>query len=292
MVKMGFVELLDKLQLDFVELLQSELGKWSFKSNNNNNYYEGRMFPLLVKEQLEFWPEKDVRQRIWMSALKTTNKELKGMMKTVKIQDIDNLQDKMMDLMDVSNEIQESLGRSYSVPDDIDEEELMGELDTLEADMGMETEGDGVPSYLQPDKEFDLDAELNLPSAPTGHAPGKKENQLAKLLHSTQLMLGSMLFLSNRVSGKSFDYSESIKTTTQSVPEQHIAIYLSKIQRGGHIQPFGCMIAVEESNFHVISYSKNAREMLGLTPQSVPSLEKPEILTIGFVEFMIRAISF
>ena len=32
----------------------------------------------------------------------------------------------MMDLMDVSNEIQETLGRSYNVPDDIDEEELMG----------------------------------------------------------------------------------------------------------------------------------------------------------------------
>lgn len=37
-----------------------------------------------------------------------------------------NLQDEMMDLMDVSNEIQESLGRSYNVPDDIDEEDLMG----------------------------------------------------------------------------------------------------------------------------------------------------------------------
>ncbi|CAI9779723.1 unnamed protein product [Fraxinus pennsylvanica] len=82
-------------------------------------------------------------------------------------------------------------------------------------------------------------------------------------------------------SGKSFDYSQIIKTTTQSVPEQQIATYLSKIQRGGHIQPFGCMIAVDESNFRVISYSENAREMLGLTPQSVPSLEKPEILTIG-----------
>ncbi|KAJ6720086.1 CHARGED MULTIVESICULAR BODY PROTEIN 5-LIKE [Salix viminalis] len=103
-----------------------------------------------------------------MSALKSANKELKGMMKTVKIQDIDNLQDEMMDLMDVSNEIQETLGRSYNVPDDIDEEELMGELDALEADMGMETESDGVPSYLQPDKESDLDAELNLPSAPNG----------------------------------------------------------------------------------------------------------------------------
>ncbi|KDP45147.1 hypothetical protein JCGZ_17479 [Jatropha curcas] len=108
-------------------------------------------------------------------ALKSANKELKGMMKTVKIQDIDNLQDEMMDLMDVSNEIQETLGRSYNVPDDIDEEELMG-------DMGMETEADGVPSYLQPDKEPDLDAELNLPSAPTGNAaaPVGRNNALAE----------------------------------------------------------------------------------------------------------------
>ena len=43
------------------------------------------------------------------------------------------------------------------------------ELDALEADMGMEDEA-GVPSYLQPDKEPDLDSELNLPAAPTGQA--------------------------------------------------------------------------------------------------------------------------
>uniref|UniRef100_A0A2P2JZU3 Charged multivesicular body protein 5-like n=1 Tax=Rhizophora mucronata TaxID=61149 RepID=A0A2P2JZU3_RHIMU len=110
-----------------------------------------------------------------MSALKSANKELKGMMKTVKIQDIDNLQDEMMDLMDVSHEIQETLGRSYNVPDDIDEEELMGELDALETDMGMETEADGMPSYLQPDREPDLDSELNLPSAPTGQ-PASRTN--------------------------------------------------------------------------------------------------------------------
>ncbi|XP_057978899.1 vacuolar protein sorting-associated protein 60.1 [Malania oleifera] len=131
-------------------------------------------------DQVSFASEgiKDAQQTV--SALKSANKELKGMMKTVKIQDIDNLQDEMMDLMDVSNEIQETLGRSYSVPDDIDEEELMGELDALEADMGMETEADGVPSYLQPDKESDLDSELNLPSAPTGHAaapPGRSNAQ-------------------------------------------------------------------------------------------------------------------
>ncbi|CAA7015617.1 unnamed protein product [Microthlaspi erraticum] len=84
-------------------------------------------------------------------------------------------------------------------------------------------------------------------------------------------------------SGKSFDYSQSLKTTTygSSVPEQQITAYLSRIQRGGYIQPFGCMIAVDESTFRIIGYSENAREMLGLMPQSVPSLEKPEILAMG-----------
>uniref|UniRef100_A0A7N2N6S1 PAS fold-2 domain-containing protein n=1 Tax=Quercus lobata TaxID=97700 RepID=A0A7N2N6S1_QUELO len=76
-------------------------------------------------------------------------------------------------------------------------------------------------------------------------------------------------------SGKSFEYSQSIRTTTDSVPEEQIRAYLSKIQRGGH------MIAVDEVSFSVIGYSENARDMLALLPQSVPSLEKPEILTIG-----------
>lgn len=31
------------------------------------------MFPLLVKEQLEFWPEKDVRQRVWVRFLHLCN---------------------------------------------------------------------------------------------------------------------------------------------------------------------------------------------------------------------------
>ncbi|KAJ4969431.1 hypothetical protein NE237_016132 [Protea cynaroides] len=82
-------------------------------------------------------------------------------------------------------------------------------------------------------------------------------------------------------SGKSFDYTQSVKTTTQSVPEHQITAYLSKIQRGGHIQPFGCMIAVDESTSRVIAYSENATEMLDLNPQSVPTLEKPETLTFG-----------
>jgi len=141
--------------------------------------YEGQRDMLYNQtfnlDQVSFAAEglKDAQQT--MTALKSANKELKGMMKTVKIQDIDNLQDEMMDLMDVSSEIQETLGRSYNVPDDIDEDDLMGELDALEADMGNETEADGVPSYLQPDKEPDLDDELNLPPAPTGAPSGRAQ---------------------------------------------------------------------------------------------------------------------
>ncbi|KAA3481517.1 charged multivesicular body protein 5-like isoform X1 [Gossypium australe] len=143
--------------------------------------YEGQRDMLYNQtfnlDQVAFASEglKDAQQT--MSALKSANKELKGMMKTVNIQDIDNLQDEMMDMMDVSNEIQETLGRSYNVPDYIDEEELMGELDALEADMG--SEADGIPSYLQPDKEEpDLDTEFNLPAAPTGNTTAAQVNLL------------------------------------------------------------------------------------------------------------------
>lgn len=50
--------------------------------------------------------------------------------------------------------------------------------------MGTETESDSVPAYLQPDKESDLDAELNLPPAPSGHAAVPPGRQNAKVLSS------------------------------------------------------------------------------------------------------------
>ncbi|KAG0573460.1 hypothetical protein KC19_VG180200 [Ceratodon purpureus] len=120
-------------------------------------------------EQVAFATEglKDAQQT--MSAMKAANKDLKGTMKSLKMDDIDKMQGEMMDLVDYSSEIQETLGRSYGVPDDLDEEELMGELDALEADMGLETE-EGMPSYLQDDKEDETESDINLPAAPSGHA--------------------------------------------------------------------------------------------------------------------------
>jgi hypothetical protein len=46
----------------------------------------------------------------------------------------------------------------------------------------MLTEGDSVPSYLQPDKEPEESAELNLPTAPIGqaNAPNRHNFQVTK----------------------------------------------------------------------------------------------------------------
>nr|AHZ63959.1 phytochrome [Gnetum montanum] len=77
-------------------------------------------------------------------------------------------------------------------------------------------------------------------------------------------------------SGKSFDYTKSFKSSSESVPEQQITAYLSRMQRGGTIQPFGCMVAVEESSFRIIAYSENAPAMLDLPSQHNQSVPVPQ----------------
>ncbi|KAG8382711.1 hypothetical protein BUALT_Bualt05G0105800 [Buddleja alternifolia] len=47
--------------------VECELGRWIFKSKSRELYHEGFMFPLLVTQQLDLWPEKNSRKREWMS---------------------------------------------------------------------------------------------------------------------------------------------------------------------------------------------------------------------------------
>ncbi|CAL0331066.1 unnamed protein product [Lupinus luteus] len=48
-------------------IVECTLGQWNFISKRHGTYYEGHMFPLFVKEQLDQWPEKNLRRRIWMT---------------------------------------------------------------------------------------------------------------------------------------------------------------------------------------------------------------------------------
>jgi hypothetical protein len=53
-------------------------------------------------------------------------------------------------MADLTNEINQMMGQScYAIPDDVDEDELMGELDALEDDFAAEEAMGSGPSYLQ-----------------------------------------------------------------------------------------------------------------------------------------------
>ncbi|XP_020586132.1 nudix hydrolase 4-like [Phalaenopsis equestris] len=47
--------------------LEGNLGRWLYKSNRNNVFYEGTMFPLNVTEELAYWPEMELRKRRWVT---------------------------------------------------------------------------------------------------------------------------------------------------------------------------------------------------------------------------------
>ncbi|KAI8340573.1 Snf7 family [Chlamydoabsidia padenii] len=84
-----------------------------------------------------------------VDAMQTANKEMKRQYKNVNLDKIDSLQDEMEDLLAQAGEVQETLGRSYNLPDDIDEDDLEAELDALGDELDFEDEE--IPSYLQED---------------------------------------------------------------------------------------------------------------------------------------------
>lgn len=86
-----------------------------------------------------------------VDAMKTTTKELKKQYGKVDIDKIERLQDEMADLMDVGNEIQESISRSYDIPEEVDEAELDAELEALGEEVQFESaglEGESMPGFL------------------------------------------------------------------------------------------------------------------------------------------------
>ncbi|TKA78744.1 hypothetical protein B0A49_02981 [Cryomyces minteri] len=86
-----------------------------------------------------------------VDAMKTTTKELRKQYGKVNIDKIEKMQDEMADLMDMGNDIQESISRSYDVPEDVDEAELDAELEALGEEVEFEGMGEmesGVPSFM------------------------------------------------------------------------------------------------------------------------------------------------
>lgn len=66
-----------------------------------------------------------------VDAMQIANKEIKKQYGKINIDKIENMHYDMEELLEQANEIQETLGRSYAIPDELDEADLEAELDAL-----------------------------------------------------------------------------------------------------------------------------------------------------------------
>jgi len=121
-------------------------------------------------DQTKFATESVQGTKDMVAAMKSASKELKTGFKDINIDEIEDLHEDMSELMEESEEIQEVLGRSYGVPDELDETDLMDELDALDDEVTQEdTSTDEVPNYL-----------VNAASAAKVPAAGDKDKVTAK----------------------------------------------------------------------------------------------------------------
>ncbi|VDK18535.1 unnamed protein product, partial [Anisakis simplex] len=153
----------DQLSQQSFNMEQSNFAIQGMKDTQASFIVFGRKFSrrnLLTSTVLQTFMmiDQSIRETI-LSA--TTVAAMKGGLRTMQreyknldIDKIENLQDEMEDMLDLNNEIQEAMARSYATPD-IDEADLEAELEAL----GDELELDADSSYL--------DEALNAPGVPS-----------------------------------------------------------------------------------------------------------------------------
>lgn len=120
-------------------------------------------------------------------------------------------------------------------------------------------------------------------SRSNNRATGSRSSS-ARSRHSARMVaqasIDAKLHADFEQSDQPLNYSNSNdpgNTTTNS----SVSAYLQQMQRSKYIQPFGCLLAIEDQKFTVIAYSENALEMLDLAPHAVPSIDQHEVLSIG-----------
>ncbi|KAL2536900.1 Phytochrome A [Forsythia ovata] len=121
--------------------------------------------------------------------------------------------------------------------------------------------------------------------------PSQSSTNSARSKHSARIIaqtsVDAKLHADFEESGSSFDYSSSVRVTNVADGEQRpksdkvTTAYLHQIQKGKFIQPFGCLLALDEKTFRVIAYSENASEMLTMVSHAVPSVGDHPVLGIG-----------
>ncbi|CAI0470865.1 unnamed protein product [Linum tenue] len=121
--------------------------------------------------------------------------------------------------------------------------------------------------------------------------PSQASSNSGRARHSARVIaqttVDAKLHADFEESGSSFDYSSSMRVTSslpgrqQPRSDKVTTAYLHHIQKGKVIQPFGCLLALDEKSLKVIAYSENAPEMLTMVNHAVPSVGDHPFLGIG-----------
>nr|ALB26782.1 phytochrome A [Akebia trifoliata] len=113
-----------------------------------------------------------------------------------------------------------------------------------------------------------------------------RSKQSARII--AQTTVDAKLHAEFEETGSSFDYTRSISATNTIPSNQQpstdrvtTAAYLHQIQKGKLIQPFGCLLALDEKTSKVIAYSENAPELLTMVSHAVPSVGEHPVIGIG-----------
>lgn len=126
------------------------------------NQLEGLRNQSFNMEQANFATQQLKDTKTTVDAMKLGVKEMKKEYKKVDIGKIEDIQDDMEDMLELAGEVQETLGRAYGLPDDVDEDDLEAELEALGDDFLGEEEDS---SYL------------DVPDPPTGIPDDKGREQ-------------------------------------------------------------------------------------------------------------------
>eukprot|EP01059_Diplonema_ambulator_P009019 TRINITY_DN187_c0_g1_i1.p1 TRINITY_DN187_c0_g1~~TRINITY_DN187_c0_g1_i1.p1 ORF type:complete len:214 (+),score=84.75 TRINITY_DN187_c0_g1_i1:1137-1778(+) len=137
---------------------QARLKQRAMQLLKQKRMYEGQRDQIenqrFNMDQMQFAAEsvKDTIDHV--ACLKATATQLKTDQKKINIDDVERMQEELQDLYDDNNEIQEILGRSYGMPEEIDEEELEAELAGLEDDMLCNNDTSYLDNALAPPSEL------------------------------------------------------------------------------------------------------------------------------------------
>lgn len=138
---------------------KSQLSQRALRCLQQKKMYEKQKDSLMAQsfniDQTKFAQENVRDTVLTVNAMKDAQKSLKKEMGAIKIDSIEDLHDDMSDLLEDADEINEIMGRSYGIPEELDETDLMNELEALEGELMddedqtiNQSQSNEIPSYL------------------------------------------------------------------------------------------------------------------------------------------------